>query len=92
MIHDESDGSRAFARGRVVVRPGPPPARPTTPVAPGPGPVPSPTSVADTDAADDGDLVDRLERLADLRRRGDITSAEYELAKARLLGTDGPST
>jgi hypothetical protein len=30
-------------------------------------------------------VVDRLERLAALRRRGDITSDEYELAKAQLL-------
>jgi Short C-terminal domain len=82
MIHDERDGSRAFARGRVVVRPSPSPAR-TGAVAP----------VAEVaDPASDRDLVDRLERLADLRRRGDITSEEFELAKARLLGTDGPAT
>ena len=34
-----------------------------------------------------GDLVDRLERLARLRRAGDLTNAEYEAAKAELLGT-----
>ena len=31
------------------------------------------------------DVVDRLERLAALRRRGDITNEEYELAKDQLL-------
>jgi len=34
-----------------------------------------------------GDLVDHLERLARLRRAGDLTNAEYEAAKAELLGT-----
>jgi hypothetical protein len=34
----------------------------------------------------DGDLVDRLERLAALRRSGDLTTEEYETAKAALLG------
>ncbi len=72
MIHDESDGSRAFARGHVLVRPTP--SLPT---------VDAPTT--------DRDLVDRLERLADLRRRGDITSEEYELATARLLGSTARS-
>lgn len=32
------------------------------------------------------DVVDRLERLADLRRRGDLTTEEYETFKRRLLG------
>ena len=35
--------------------------------------------------ADDGALVDRLERLAAMRRRGDLTTAEYETAKAATL-------
>jgi hypothetical protein len=101
MIHDERDGSRAFARGRVVVRPSPAP--------PSPASAPSPASPAravapaawvvdppseprtPADPASDDDLVGRLERLADLRRRGDISTEEYELAKARLLGTDGPA-
>ena len=46
------------------------------------------TTTAD-DAADDGGLVDRLERLAALRRGGDLTTEEYEAAKAALL--DDPS-
>ncbi len=38
------------------------------------------------------DVVDRIERLADLRRRGDLTSEEFELAKRHVLGSpsDGP--
>lgn len=39
--------------------------------------------------ADHGDLVDRLERLARLRRDGDITDAEYESAKAAVLESTG---
>lgn len=35
------------------------------------------------------DVVDRLERLADLRRRGDLTTEEYELAKDQLLRGGG---
>lgn len=35
--------------------------------------------------ADTDDAIDRLERLADLRRRGDITNAEYERFKQALL-------
>jgi len=89
MIHDERDGSRAFARGRVVVRPNaaPPPSMSSAlgTVAPA-----STVDAHDRDPASDRDLVDRLERLADLRRRGDITSEEYDLAKARLLGPGGP--
>jgi hypothetical protein len=36
-------------------------------------------------AADEHDAIDRLERLADLRRRGDITNDEYERFKQALL-------
>ena len=39
--------------------------------------------------ADDGALVDRLERLAAMRRRGDLTTAEYETAKAATLAEAG---
>jgi hypothetical protein len=31
-------------------------------------------------------VIDQLERLAMLRRRGDIDQLEFELAKARILG------
>jgi hypothetical protein len=40
--------------------------------------------------AGSGDIVSRLERLAELRRRGDITAEEYEAAKAQLLA-NGPT-
>lgn len=70
-MRGSGDAGRAYASGRVVVRP--------RPIAPAPSPDPRP----------DGDLVDRLERLADLRRRGDLTNAEYETAKAALLGQAG---
>jgi hypothetical protein len=38
-------------------------------------------------------LVDRLERLAELRRAGDLTTAEFETAKAATLAelTGGPA-
>ena len=41
-------------------------------------------------AASSEDVVDRLERLAALRRSGDLTNEEYEAAKRQLLGGDGP--
>ena len=65
----ESD-ERTYAAGRVVVRPAP-----LTFTPPSPPP----------DVAPDSPIVDRLERLAALRRRGDITNAEYETAKAATL-------
>lgn len=42
----------------------------------------------DTDPEADPDFVARLERLADLRRRGDLTNEEFEAAKRRLLAGD----
>ena len=50
----------------------------------GPRPSPAPSVMAD-----DGALVDRLERLAAMRRRGDLTTAEYETAKAATLAEAG---
>jgi hypothetical protein len=38
-----------------------------------------------------GDIVNRLERLAELRRKGDITPEEYDAAKATLLA-NGPTS
>jgi hypothetical protein len=35
-------------------------------------------------------VIDQLERLAMLRRRGDIDELEFELAKARILGEASP--
>jgi hypothetical protein len=85
---------RAYASGRVVVRPRAvsssagdpriayrplasadppvPPAGSATPADPGEAPLAEP-------------IVDRLERLAAMRRRGDLTSAEYETAKNATL-------
>ena len=108
-IRDATDGTRAYAGGRVVVRPrpvvpqrprsaapaplgSPPGPRPPGPRPPGSSPAPgSPTSPPLGAGRDpiEGDVVDRLERLAALRRAGDITNDEYERAKAAILATDG---
>jgi hypothetical protein len=82
-MQDGPDGDgRAYASGRVVVRPRPRPPVVTEPMPMG-GPVAAATAPAGPSANDP--LVDRLERLADLRRRGDLTNAEYETAKAATL-------
>ncbi len=70
-MREDGGGGRAYASGRVVVRPRPSP--PTPPLA------------APDTRPGDGALVDRLERLAGLRRRGDLTNEEYETAKAATL-------
>ena len=49
------------------------------------GPAPA-DALADIEA--DPDFVSRLERLAELRRRGDLTNEEFESAKRRLLAGD----
>ncbi len=81
----EGGGGRAYASGRVVVRP-----RPSPPDVASP---PIMKTVATPPAAsappDDGALVDRLERLAAMRRRGDLTTAEYETAKTATLAEAG---
>ena len=69
-----SDG-RAYASGRIVVRPRPPSAPMTGSMEPMDRPAPGSSDP----------LVDRLERLAQLRRSGDLTSTEYETAKAATL-------
>ncbi len=101
-VREETHGGRAYAAGRVVVRPRPTAPTPTPlapPDAPSSGdpriayrPAPEPPSVAATDDVTTRDaattaepLVDRLERLAAMRRRGDLTSAEYEAAKTATL-------
>jgi hypothetical protein len=89
---EESHGGRAYASGRVVVRPKPgTPSTPSTtstgdarvayrprPAAASPATEPGPASMPEP-------LVDRLERLAAMRRRGDLTSEEYETAKTATL-------
>jgi hypothetical protein len=83
------DEGRAYAAGRVVVRP-----RPAGPTSSGdpriayrPEPAPAAASpiVPPETRSPTEPLVDRLERLAAMRRRGDLTSAEYETAKAATL-------
>lgn len=49
-------------------------------------PSPSPAPTATTTAPAAGDVVTRLERLANLRERGLIDDDEYEIAKDKILG------
>jgi hypothetical protein len=78
-VRSADHGGREYASGRVVVRPKPSGA--SVVVVPQVGPPPSePRS-----ALPDEPLVDRLERLVEMRRRGDLTAAEYETAKAATL-------
>ena len=49
---------------------------------------PSPAEPSTTASAGDPDFVAALERIADLRRRGDLTTDEFEAAKRRLLAGD----
>jgi len=74
----EATGERAYGGGRVVVRRAPP--MTSAPSSPRP----------ETTPAEHDDIVERLERLAALRRAGDITNDEYELTKARLLRQETP--
>jgi hypothetical protein len=77
-----SEGSPAVARRfGVPVLPGQPAASTPTP----PSMAWAPANRPGPPDASSEDVVDRLERLAALRRRGDITNDEYELAKAQLL-------
>jgi hypothetical protein len=48
-------------------------------------PVPDSTPSATAPPGSAGDIVDRLERLADLRRRGDLSTIEFERFKAAML-------
>lgn len=60
--------------------PAPPPSPAAAPVAPPPVAVPAPPVAAD------GDLVNALSRLAQLRDAGALTETEFQAAKSRLLG------
>jgi hypothetical protein len=86
-VRDGGDGGRAYASGRVVIRP-----KPTSPSTGDPRIAYRPERAAPSDPGPDPSepattepIVDRLERLAALRRRGDLTSEEYETAKAATL-------
>ena len=88
-LRAEGGGGRSYASGRVVVRPKPAP------------PATGQQRTADRPEGDERSkpepgwsggirtLVDRLERLAAMRRRGDLTSEEYESAKAATLAEAG---
>jgi len=79
---EESTGGTAYASGRVVVRP-----RPTTTGVAG---LDGPTRAqVPATAVMSEPIVDRLERLAAMRRRGDLTSEEFETAKAATLAEAG---
>lgn len=57
------------------------------------GTSPRPVTVTSTPEPEpdvDGDLVDKLERLAALHRRGALTTEEYTAAKQALLSEEGP--
>ena len=82
---------------RASTTPGPSmawdPSHHATASAPTPTVAPAGSSGLETDpVAQPDDLVDRLERLAKLRRAGDITNTEYEAAKATIIDhASGPS-
>jgi hypothetical protein len=69
--------------GRAVASRYFPPRNRIAPAPPGPA---GPRDLIGEDA--DPDLVAKLERLADLRRRGDLTTEEFEAAKRQLLADD----
>lgn len=48
--------------------------------------MPTPASEAPAAADDDGDPVAKLEKLAELKKQGVLTDAEFSAAKAKLLG------
>jgi len=67
--------------GAAHAVPGPAPADPgAAPAVPGPAPEPEPEFTEGTQA-----LLDRLERLADMRDRGLLGADEYETAKATIM-------
>ena len=94
---EEAHGGRAYASGRVVVRPRPPSTDATSSGDPRVAYRPAPIAAAPPPARLPADgpsepLVDRLERLAALRRRGDLTSEEYETAKTATLAEAADAT
>jgi hypothetical protein len=54
-------------------------------------PVTTVSTVAQRDPAGNGDVVERLATLADLRERGMLDDDEYERAKRAVLDEDAPS-
>ncbi len=72
--------STPYARTTTVPSPIPVPEPPPSPSEPAPEPARA--------AAPDGDVVEQLATLADLRERGMLDEAEYEKAKAAVLRTE----
>lgn len=70
----------AAAAPPAAAPPAPPPPPVAAPVAPPPVAAPA------LPVAADGDLVNALSRLAQLRDAGALTEAEFQAAKSRLLG------
>ncbi len=54
-------------------------------------PPPRPTQPSEDEGIAPDDFTTRLERLAAMYRRGDLTLAEFEAAKAKLLSEGGVS-
>jgi len=83
-----SEGSPAVARRFGL----PAPVGPTSVTTPPPSIAWDPSHRPGPPGASPEDVVDRLERLAALRRAGDLTDDDYELAKDQLLrGGGGPA-
>jgi hypothetical protein len=78
-VREASTGGRAYAGGRVVIHP----RRPNTLSTPARETSGNPAYQSDPDVAT------RLERLARLRRAGDLTDAEFEAAKRATLDEAG---
>jgi hypothetical protein len=76
-VREASSGGRAYAGGRVVIHP-----RPPNTLAP------RPVATKAMEFADAG-VTERLERLARLRRAGDLTDAEFEAAKRATIDEAG---
>jgi hypothetical protein len=85
-------GMPTFSSPTVSRAPGrsaPMTAAPTSsPVGEAPTAAPARDHAAARPGAGDPDFVAALERIADLRRRGDLTTEEFEVAKRRLLAGD----
>lgn len=80
----EARAAVARAMGAVVTRAVRAPAAPPAPATPGAAaPAATPTTARSPDR--DTSLVEGLERLAELRRRGDLSLMEYDAAKRALI-------
>lgn len=78
-LREAGSSSRAYAGGRLVIHP-----RPPNTLSP-----PAPVSSGNPSYQSDPVVAERLERLARLRRAGDLTDAEFEAAKQATLEEGG---